>query len=81
MTTDEVAAVKMAVKRAKKAGVEAGFRSLLKWYDRHPNRDINIVLKCYKKAIKKGICIKSYLTHEQKADLPKKKHKEIEYER
>ena len=56
MSTDEVAAVKMAVKRAKKAGIEAGFLSLKKWYDNHPHRNIKIVLKCYKKAIRKGIC-------------------------
>lgn len=47
----------MAVKRAKKAGtIEAGFNSLKKWYEANQERDILIALKCYKKAIKKGIC-------------------------
>lgn len=57
MKTDEVAAVKMAVKRSKKARTcEAGFLSLKNWHDNHKNCDINIVLKCFKKAIRKGIC-------------------------
>ena len=52
MYTDEIAAVKIAVKRAKKAGdIEAGFQSLFKWH----TKDINWIIKCYKKAIKQGI--------------------------
>lgn len=51
------AAIKMAVKRAKKAGtIEAGFESLKKWHDANQARDIATALKCYKKVIKKGIC-------------------------
>lgn len=51
------AAVKMAVKRAKKAGtIETGFKSLKKWHDTNQTTDILIALKCYKKAIKKGVC-------------------------
>lgn len=55
--SDEIAAVKIAVKRAKKAGtIEAGFQHLKKWHDKHPTRNINAIIKCYKKAIKRGIC-------------------------
>ena len=51
------AAIKMAVKRAKKAGtIEAGFKSLKKWHDTNQERDILTALKCYNKAIKKGVC-------------------------
>lgn len=53
---DEIAAIKIAVKRAKKAGdIEAGFQSLLKWHTKHQARDISWIIKCYKKAIKHGI--------------------------
>lgn len=56
MYTDEIAAVKIAVKRAKKAGdIEVGFQSLFKWHTKHQTRDINWIIKCYKKAIKQGI--------------------------
>lgn len=53
---DEYAAVRMAIKRAKKSGINAGFASIKKYADSHPaNRDIEGILKCYRKAIKKGI--------------------------
>lgn len=54
---DECAVVKMAVKRARKSGINAGFASIKKYADKHSgNRDIAGILKCYRKAIKKGIC-------------------------
>ena len=53
---DEIAAVKMAVKRAKRGGREAGFVSIKKYADNHANRAIDEILKCYRKAIKRGIC-------------------------
>lgn len=54
---DEVAVVRLAVKKAKKSGINAGFSHIKKYADSHSqNRDIIGILKCYKKAIKKGIC-------------------------
>lgn len=49
----EYAAVRMAVKRTRKAGtVEAGFSSLHKWAEKFPEYDLENVFKCFKKWIK-----------------------------
>ena len=49
----EFAAVKMAVKRARKAGtVEAGFLSLRRWGEKFPEYDLESVLKCFRKWVK-----------------------------
>ncbi len=53
MYKDEIAAVKIAVKKALKyRNCEIGFLHLNSWYDRHNTRDIVSVLKCYRKAVK-----------------------------
>lgn len=55
--TDEYAALRIVIKKAKKSGINAGFSHIKKYADSHPqSRDITGILKCYKKAIKKGIC-------------------------
>lgn len=57
MRTYETAAVKMAVKRSVRAGsIEKGFQSLYEWSKRHPQVEMTDVLKCFNKAIKRGIC-------------------------
>ncbi len=54
---DEYAVVRLAIKKAKKSGINSGFSHIKKYADSHPNnRDVDGILKCYKKAIKKGIC-------------------------
>ena len=54
---DEYAAVRLAVKKAKRSGINAGFSHIMKYANHHPeDRDIAGILKCYRKAVKKGIC-------------------------
>ena len=56
MCTDEVALVKIAVKRAKKKhSINEGLNEIQKWHDRHKNRSIKEVLFCYRKAVKRGL--------------------------
>lgn len=55
--SDEYAVVRLAIKKAKKSGINAGFSHIKRYADSHANnRDITGILKCYRKAIKKGIC-------------------------
>lgn len=54
---DEYATVRLAIKKARKFGINAGFNLIKKYADSHTdNRDVDGILKCYRKAIKKGVC-------------------------
>lgn len=56
MRTDEIALVKVAVKRAKKKNsVDEGFKAIYRWKKNHPNRILDDILHCYRKVIKRGI--------------------------
>lgn len=56
MRTDEVALVKMAVKRAQRAhSIIKGYNTIQKWQEKHPNRSIKEILFCYRKAVKRGL--------------------------
>ena len=51
---DEIAAVKVAIKRTIKAGSpEAGFQYLKKWSEKHRNRNIIKVQRIFKKWLRK----------------------------
>lgn len=50
----EVAAVRMAVKRTLRSGnPETGFSSLKKFIDNNPNYDAEFIAKCFKKWLKR----------------------------
>lgn len=54
MRTHETATVKMAVKRSIRArSIEAGYKSLHSWYQKHENVEISDVLKCFRKWAKR----------------------------
>ena len=56
MRTDEIALVKVAVKRAKKKNsVYEGLKAINRWKKNHPNRILDDILHCYRKVIKHGI--------------------------
>lgn len=51
---DEIAAVRVAIKRTIKArSPEAGFQCLKKWSEKHSNRNISEVQKIFKKWLKR----------------------------
>lgn len=51
---DEIAAVKVAIKRTIKAGSpESGFQHLKKWSEKHSSRNITEVQRIFKKWLKK----------------------------